>query len=178
MDIQVASTSWLCDKVFPFSRCPPHKAEDGGGAAKGGSWPGSRVLRAEALPGAPLQSPGQPRAGLYDATNRSAQPPVPPAPLMPHPSGGGGPPGEGQVRGAHSSPASTGPLSALQTQSSHHQVRKAALQGGGTGEEAGLQRGGGQALWPRSVEGNAWGLWSSGPRREPWALLAWSGVAS
>lgn len=89
----MASTSWLCDKVFPFSRCPPHKAEDGGGAAKGGSWPGSRVLRAEALPGAPLQSPGQPRAGLYDATNRSAQPPVPPAPLMPHPSGGGSPRG-------------------------------------------------------------------------------------
>lgn len=23
VDIQVASTSWLCDKVFPFSRCPP-----------------------------------------------------------------------------------------------------------------------------------------------------------
>ena len=31
------------------------KAEDERGAAKGGSWPGSRVLRAEALPGFPLQ---------------------------------------------------------------------------------------------------------------------------
>lgn len=86
--------------------------------------------------------------------------------------------GEAQVRGAHSSPASTGPLSALQTQPSRHQVRKAALRRGGTGEEAGLQRGGGQALWPRSLEGKAWGLWSPGRRREPWALLAQSGVVS
>lgn len=81
--------------------------------------------------------------------------------------GGGCPPGEGQVHGAHSSPASAGPLSALQTQPSSHQVRKATLRGGGSREEAGLQRGGDQALWPQSVEGEAGGCGVRGPGGSP-----------